>query len=369
MRSENVIGGLDSFHARISSSQRGFLSLLAEADDLELWRGEGARDMPHWVSMRYGVSWWKADRWVKAAHALESLPRIAQALSSGVLSIDKVVELTRFATSETEQRLIRWAHGVSAAAIRRRADVESRLAPDDADAAERKRYVEWWWVEGGLRLGLQAELPAADGAAVIAAIERRAARIPVIPGEEDPLNAPARRADALVVLCTQVSESSKAESTIVVHVQAGSTLENGEVGGGGVIHPAVLGRLLCTERVQAMVEDRDGNPFALGRASREPSAAMMLALRYRDRECRFPGCGARRFTVGHHLEWWSKGGRTDLDNLLLLCTFHHKLVHELRWHVARAPDGNAEWSFPDGVRYRAGPARGEPVQQELTAVG
>jgi hypothetical protein len=325
--------------------------------------------MAHWVSMRYGISWWKADRWVKAAHALESLPLIAQALSSGVLSIDKVVELTRFATSGTEERLIRWAEGVSAAAIRRRGDVESRPAPDDAAAAERDRCVEWWWAEGGLRLGLQAELPAADGAAVIAAIERRAARVPVTPGEEDPLDAPARRADALVALCTHGSEGPRTESTIVVHVQAGSAVENGELEGGGVIHPAVLERLCCTEPVRAVVEDGDRNPLALGRTSREPSVAMMRALRYRDRECRFPGCGATRFTVGHHLKWWSKGGRTDLENLLLLCTFHHKLVHEHGWHVARAPDGTVHWSYPSGIRYRAGPTSVESMQQELVAVG
>jgi Domain of unknown function (DUF222) len=207
MRTANVIGGLEPFHVRISASHRGFLSLLAEADEFELWRGEGARDMAHWVSMRYGISWWKADRWVKAAHALETLPKIAEALSSGRLSIDKVVELTRFATRETEERLVRWAQGVSAGAIRRRADIESRPLPQDAEAAERDRYLEWWWTEGGLRLGLQGELPAADGAALVRAIERRAARVPVTPGEEPGGSTAARRANAVIALCTGLPET------------------------------------------------------------------------------------------------------------------------------------------------------------------
>src|SRR6059058_1325663 len=56
---------------------------------------------------------------------------------------------------------------------------------------------------------------------------------------------------------------------------------------------------------------------------------MMRQLRYRDVECRFPGCGARRFTQAHHIVWWKEGGPTDLDNLVLVCFFHHKLVHEL----------------------------------------
>ena len=69
MQISKLVEGLDAFHAKICASERGFLALLAEADRQELWRDEGARDMAHWVQMRYGISWWKADRWVRAAHA------------------------------------------------------------------------------------------------------------------------------------------------------------------------------------------------------------------------------------------------------------------------------------------------------------
>ena len=68
-----------------------------------------------------------------------------------------------------------------------------------------------------------------------------------------------------------------------------------------------------------------------------------------------PGCGARQFTQAHHIIWWGRGGRTDLDNLLLLCTMHHKLVHEYGWTVTRARDGTVEWFHPDGTSY-GGPA-------------
>jgi Domain of unknown function (DUF222) len=304
MRTGQVIEGLDSFHARISASQGGFLSLLAEADELELWRDEGARDTAHWVSLRYGISWWKADRWVEAAHALETLPKIAEAFSTGVLSIDKVVELVRFATPETQERLIRWAQGVSAGAIRRRADVEARPQPDDAAEAERDRYLDWWWLEGGLRLALQGELPAADGAAIVRAIERRAARIPRMPGEEHPANAPARRADALVALRTEGSTGSQPETTVVIHSKVEGFESNGEIEGGGVVHPRTLQRMLCAAKVEDVLEDDLRNPLALGRTTREPSKAMMRALRYRDQECRFPDCQSTRYTVAHHLLWW-----------------------------------------------------------------
>jgi hypothetical protein len=50
------------------------------------------------------------------------------------------------------------------------------------------------------------------------------------------------------------------------------------------------------------------------------------------------------------------GGTTDLDNLLLVCTFHHKLVHEMGWGVRRERDGTVTWLSPEGARHRAGPA-------------
>ena len=368
----DLISAIDDVYRVMSLGHRDLLSLLAQADRKELWRNEGARDVAHWVQMHLQVSWWKADRWVKAAHALESLPLTSEALASGALSIDKVVELARFATPRTEAQLIAWAETVSTAAIRHRADVESRPVPEDAEAAEATRFLEYRWTDGGLTLGLRAELPAPEGAAVMAAIEAPVATVPTLPGEEE-LHVSARRADALVALCTEGrgSGSSEPPPTVVVHVRTEALASGSAKRGarGGVVHPRALERLLCSARLAVQVEEADRTPLALGRLSREPTPAMVRALRYRDVECRFPGCGARRFTVAHHLVWWSRGGRTDLDNLLLLCGSHHKLVHEHGWTVSRNPDGQVEWSYPDGIRYRAGPAPAlEHVQQELAGV-
>ncbi len=105
-----------------------------------------------------------------------------------------------------------------------------------------------------------------------------------------------------------------------------------------------------------VVEQPDGSVAGVGRMSREPTAWMMRQLRHRDGGCQFPGCDARRFTQAHHIEWWSRGGATDLDNLTLICTFHHKLVHEYGWSIERTDDGDLVWHRPGGARYRAGPA-------------
>jgi hypothetical protein len=357
---DELIGRADALHASACRAQRKLLAVIAEVDRRQAWRESGARDTAHWVSIRYGVSSWKAHRWLAAAHALESLPRIADAFAAGELGIDKVVELTRFATPETESRLIAWAKGVSSGAIRHRGDLAVRQAAEDVAEVERTRSVSWWYYDEGRRFGLEADLPASYGPGVVRAIEREAARLPVMPGEDGPHDVAARRADALVALCSAAGSPGGVPdaATVVVHAPIASLVggeANAEIEDGPVISPEAARRIACNARIQFVLEDDAGHPVRFGRMSREPSAAMMRQLRYRDRECRFPGCGSRRFTQAHHVVWWSNGGRTVLENLILVCWFHHRLVHEHGWTVARDPDGTVTWLGPGGARCRAGP--------------
>ena len=74
----------------------------------------------------------------------------------------------------------------------------------------------------------------------------------------------------------------------------------------------------------------------------------------------------------HHITWWEHGGPTDLDNLVLTCTFHHRLMHEYGWAVKRGATGSITWFRPDGTRYSAGPAppsEGLELQPAMSAVG
>lgn len=368
-----LICDIDAAHVQVSGAQRRLFSLIAQVDRRQAWRGAGARDMAHWLWMRYGISDWKARRWIASAHALTDLPRISRAFMNGELGIDKVVELTRFATAETEANLLRWAKGVSCGGIRRKADLTLGAGDKEVVAADRARSLSWWYFDDGRRFGLEAELPAAQGTVISKALERLAETLPVMPGEEDPSRVAARRADALVAMCSAriASDPDQDRATVVVHAQLDGLEKDGagELEGGPAIHHETLKRLLCDARVQTVVEDASGAVLGLGRTSREPSAWMLRQVRYRDKECRFPGCGAQRFTQTHHIVFWRNGGRTDLDNLLLMCSFHHKLVHEYGWSVSRDTDGTVRWRRPDGTRYRAGPSPGnEPHARPLLEV-
>jgi hypothetical protein len=363
---EDPVAQLDAANARVGAAQREFLRTVAEVARTGAWEEYGARDLPHFLSMRYGIAPWKAHRWVAAARALKRLPLTAEALERGELSLDKVVELARFATPQDEAHLIRWAKKVQVLAIRQRGDRANRPSVREERAAHSSRHLEWWFYPDR-QFGLFARLPAAEGALVARAIERVVETVPVLPGEEEPCCASARRADALVALAAARldGDPDPDRATVVVHVRK-EALDGGrveaELEDGTILHPEVARRLACSARVQVVVEDEWGEAVAVTRARREPPAWMVRQLRYRDRGCVFPGCGTRRFTVAHHLRPWSVGGPTSLENLALVCTFHHRLVHELGWRVRR-DRGGFRWTRPDGKLHQPGaspPGRDPP---------
>ena len=92
--------------------------------------------------------------------------------------MDKVVELTRFATPEPEARLVKWSRRVSVAAIRAEADRANAPEVEETRDTERARSLRWWWFDDNRALGLEGYFPAAQGAAIVAAIQRAAKEVP-----------------------------------------------------------------------------------------------------------------------------------------------------------------------------------------------
>jgi hypothetical protein len=379
---DELVSAADRAHAEVCGAQRRLFTLILEIDRAGLWERDGAHDMAHWLRMRYGISDWKARRWIDAAHALESLPLTSQAFSSGRLGVDKVVELTRFATPDTEQDFIPWAERVASGTIRQRGNELARRSWDEVRDLEADRSFDWWLDPDGLQLQFEGRLPAAEGRVVVHAVERMLRRLPRTADEHGP-TPEQRRADALVAVCSAAvaDDPDPDRATVVVHVPVevlmGEASMSGTPGnpdslvrrrddrdhsesgcaldGGGVVSAETARRLACDARIEAVLVGPNGWVKGLGRSSREPSPQMVRALRRRDGGCRFPGCGTRAFTKAHHVRWWSAHGRTDVDNLVLLCSFHHKLVHELGWSLTLRPDNTVRFYRPDGRRYRAGP--------------
>jgi hypothetical protein len=165
-----------------------------------------------------------------------------------------------------------------------------------------------------------------------------------------------QRADAFVEMAMSYLNGSRPDAPgtpgmaehhqVVVHVDH-SALTEGR-GRAGLPIESVR-RIACDSDRVVLIEDERGEPLSIGRKARVVSAAIRRALWARDRGCRFPGCGRKRFVDAHHVEHWSAGGETSLDNLMLLCHSHHKLCHEGGFTICK--DYRDRWFFrrPDGV--------------------
>lgn len=101
------------------------------------------------------------------------------------------------------------------------------------------------------------------------------------------------------------------------------------------ISAASAAALACDSGIQKIYLGPGGEPLALGRRERFHTAAQRKAMVVRDGGgCAWPECTAPpSWTHAHHPRRWGEGGHTDVDNGVLLCPFHHRLVHEGRWQI------------------------------------
>ena len=341
--------------------------LAAEFDSAEGWAGAGMRSCAQWLSINTGHGLSSGETLVRIGHALETLPRIAEAFDAGELSPDKVRELCTVATSADEDiwlELARQASGSQLTRIVRACRRCMQASDPDQAAARRARRGLWtyWDDDGSLRL--RAVLAPEDGARLHAALESVRRTLPV-PSREtgDPADDrhAAQRADALVVLCDralagdggEIGERPVVVPQLVVHVDAG-VLTGADPGGrchldgGPWLSAEVARRIGCDTEVVAITE-RDGLPIDVGRARRTVSTPLRRALHVRDGFCRYPGCAVpARYTHAHHLEHWIDGGPTDLDNLASICGGHHRWLHEGQGRISRGLGGELRFEIADG---------------------
>jgi hypothetical protein len=124
---------------------------------------------------------------------------------------------------------------------------------------------------------------------------------------------------------------------------------------GGPILRQSLERIGCTAQLIRLVTAGGSRTLDVGTAQRLATPAQRIALAARDEGCAFPGCDRPPgWTDVHHLIPWRYGGRTDLDNLILLCRHHHRLVHEGGWTASRRDD-RVEYRDPHGLLHGSTP--------------
>jgi hypothetical protein len=362
-----------------------FLTLVAEFDRERAYERHGLVNTAQWLNWQCGIGAVAAREKVRVARALEQLPEIADGFEKGELSYSKVRAMTRVATPANESVLVHVARYGTAShvekLVRKYRWTQRRDAGQLAQAQYDQRTVDYFFDDEGALI-LQARLPPEIGAIVRKAIETavEALREPSEPAQPprqtgpgfypDPPSAGSRRADALNLIAetylAQRGEETGAGASadrvqVVVHVDR-AILDDSvvpppadephrcELDDGPALALDTVRRLACDATIVGLVEDEDGEPLNIGRKTRSIPAAIARALRARDGGCRYPGCDRTRFCQGHHVKHWADGGETKLANLVTLCGFHHRLVHEGDYGLTATDDGLFVFTRPDGSR-------------------
>jgi len=106
------------------------------------------------------------------------------------------------------------------------------------------------------------------------------------------------------------------------------------------ISSVAVQRMACDCSVTRVLLSQESLVMDVGRAKPIVSSSLRRALQVRDGHCRWPGCERTASKCdGHHLVHWVNGGPTELDNLVLLCRRHHRMVHEGGWQLIKCDDG------------------------------
>ena len=309
-----------------------------------------------WAARTCGMSRSSASDRLCVGKHLDSLPETSAALGSGEIGYQAAAAICHL----RDQLGDRWEAANEAEMVdnARRFSVENlRLCcrharhvadPDGFDRDCEEDFERRWLQVDPMLDGMHSVdgvLDPVTGAAFRTALDALA----LWRGPEDTRNHGQRMADALAELLDHHMNEGKLprRKGVRPHVTLTTTLEGlkGELGApaaelelGLPISGKTVERLAC-DCTMSRVLMADSVVVDVGRATRSISPATRRALQVRDRGCRWPGCDRPvGWSTPHHIEFWSRGGATDLGNLVLLCHFHHRMVHEGEWQVLRVGD-------------------------------
>src|SRR5688572_10300739 len=365
-----LIDQITQLAGHLNAANARFLALIAEFDRRKGWAEWGVKSCAHWLNWKCGIDLGAAREKVRVARALETLPRTVESMSEGRLSYAKVRALTRVATPANESYLLNIALFGTASHVenvvrgyRRALDAEEL----SREAIQQRDQSLLFYTEADGSMVIRGRLPAEIGALFVRALEAAEDSLPIpkdVPAGtslDDRHQLRKRRVEALATLAESFLATGPRDlsgtdrNQIVVHVDA-ETLTHRHAGRceferGPSITAETERHLACDASVLSIVEDAQGEPLDVGRKTRTIPPAIRRAQNSRDKGCRFPGCSFKRYVDGHHVKHWAHGGETKLSNLVTLCRFHHRLVHEGQVVVQTLDDGAFRFTRPDGESF------------------
>lgn len=309
------------------------VEIAAEMERDELCGATGARSVAALLAWKTGSSPTNANTIAAVARRAVEFPRCVQGLREGRLSLDQVGVIAERAADGSDEHYAALAEVATVSQLRTAIKLEPRPEPDPRP--ERQRSITKTTV--GQSTCWRITLPKVDAAKFDAALQshqdaliaewkrdhddgRRSPNRPPLPGAGEAfmrLVETGWDADA-------VRRPHGQHTTVVVHLDVNQRAASLHLG--PLLTESERRYLLCDATCEVWFE-RDGQVIGSGRTTRVISRRLRRALEHRHPTCAVPGCGATRGLHAHHIRHWEDGGPTELDNLVLLCPYHHRLHH------------------------------------------
>ena len=372
-----------SLSTHITAQEYEFLVLLREFDLRQGWTAYHFNNCAEWLNMKCGMAPCTAREKLRVANSLFDLPQTSAAFQRGDLSYSKARSITRVATPSSEARLLEFAVKATAAQVDKHCmglrNVQRETSIKDANQLHENLYLSCSaHCDGSVTLSV--ELPKECADLVMKALEKSVARMsrPDKDYFEDGAEikdtssgndgyAPRggwppraseifkQQADALVEIArSYLSGGSDGKSCtadhyqVTVHVDEKALRGSPDAESKSDLPIETVRRLCCDGSLVPVTENERGKPLNVGRKHRVVQPALRRALLARDKCCRFPGCTHERWLDAHHVVHWADGGETSLANTIMLCSKHHRLLHEGGFEIKPGADGelhfrNASW--------------------------
>ena len=363
------------------------LRRVAEIDRRRLYARDGHLSTASWLAATHRIAWGSARASVQVARALELMPHTRRGMQDGDVSpaaVRLLVEARHAdpgAFGAAEPLLVAAASRHPLGELARvlqawRDRVEAEHVEDRPDPRSARRRLHASVTFAGM-VRVDGDLDPATGESLLTALGAVLDAEARTRGPEDDRTPAQRRADALGAVCrgfldrgdrpVVAGERPHLTLTVGAGVLAGSAGEASgspdgaadpgrmdlagmaELGHAGPVPAELARQLACDASVMRVVLGARSEPLDVGRRTPVVSPAIRRAVILRDRHCRFPGCDRpQAWCDAHHVTHWADGGRTALDNLLLLCRRHHGLVHRRGGFGLAIEDGAPVFRRADG---------------------
>jgi hypothetical protein len=358
-----LMAALRSQVVEARSAHARFVALVGELQQRGVEARAGYTGLVEYLKHSFRLDTREAKRLVAQASALcpsvtptgtpvePRLPLVASTAAEGVLSpahLDVLVGALADLPAESEPILVDVARevdpvGVRIVANRIRAYVDQDgKEPDAAELVKPQNALRWRKKRDG-RVEFDGTLGAEEGAKFEALISPLSKPRPADAIGPDERNILERQGDALVDLLDLASRSEHlprdaGERPHLFLTMSWEALQSGlgkaTLGDGTPYGIPGARRLACIAGIIPAILDTDGAILELGRMTRKISPELRRVLRQRDGGCAFPGCHRPpTWCDAHHVVEWQDGGHTSLDNLVLLCGHHHRIIHHTEWEI------------------------------------